>query len=180
MAPNVTSIDGGFLGNTSLQSIEIPATIIEVGVSAFQNASKLALVTFQANSKLTTINSLAFSNTKISTIAIPNLVTIINQGAFSLNKSLKTFVIPSTITVIAPDLLEGSSNVKEIIIPDSIITIGDNAFKDMTTIKKIIIPSSVQTIGPNSFTGTTQLSDITMSYIFEGNNTVKYGLAQEQ
>ena len=180
MAPNVTTINGAFLGSTFLESIEIPATVIEVGVSAFQNASKLASVTFQTNSKLTTINNLAFSNTKIVSIAIPNLVTTINQGAFSLNKSLTTFVIPSTITVVAPNLLEGSSNIKEIIIPDSIITIGDNAFKDMTTIKKIIVPGSVQTIGANSFSGTTQLLDITMSYSFQGNNTLKYGFTQEQ
>jgi hypothetical protein len=50
----------------------------------------------------------------------------------------------------------------------------------MTTIKKIIVPGSVQTIGANSFSGTTQLLDITMSYSFQGDDTLKYGFTQTQ
>ncbi len=74
-------------GSPSL-TVEIPASVTEIGASAFEggysSTSKyLSAVTFEENSSLTTIGESAFTNSAITTINIPASVTSIGASAFS-------------------------------------------------------------------------------------------------
>ncbi len=64
-----------------LNSIVIPDSVVSIGYGAFED-SGLTSITFGENSQLTTINSLAFYQTKITSITIPSKVTYIGYESF--------------------------------------------------------------------------------------------------
>jgi len=121
--------------NSSLTSINIPASVTSIGDYAFQYSS-LSSITFDGNSVLTSIGNFAFSYSNISEIIIPPSVTSIGDYAFYLCVLLVNVQI---------DL---SSN---------LLSIGDNTFAG-TDITSINIPPSVQTIGNNAFNGIKNLN----------------------
>ena len=81
-------------------------------------------------------------------------ITKIGGKAFLINmnliKNVTTVTIPNTVTVIDDQALEAFYYLDSFVIPSSVIKIGDNAFT-YTKISKIIIPSSVKSIGSEAF-----------------------------
>ncbi len=90
----------------------------------------------------------SFENVGLTSITIPDSVTIIGASSFKGNE-LKSIIIPDSVTII------GASSFKEnelysIIIPDSVREIGSYAFSD-NRLSNIEIPNSVTRIGGFAF-----------------------------
>ena len=142
-APNVTSIaDAAFVSKDVLTSIAIPNKITSID-SSFNGVTSLTEVTFEPNSKLTTIGNQAFSRTKITSINIPSSVTSIGYSSFEGINSLTevTFERNSKLT-----------------------TIGNGAFYN-TSITSINIPSSVTSIEDNAFEAIHSLTEVTLNQV---------------
>jgi len=89
---------GVFEGCTSLTSITIPNSVTTIGKVAFASCSKLASVTFETTSKVTSIGEDAFSFcSSLTSIIIPSSVTSIGNNAFQDNKSLASVTFEGTI-----------------------------------------------------------------------------------
>ena len=58
-----------------ITSVSIGNTVTSIGTSAFQNATSLTSVTFQATSTVSTIGYKAFMDSGLTSITIPNTVT---------------------------------------------------------------------------------------------------------
>jgi len=77
----ITSIDGAFMGCTSLTSITIPAGITSIGTVTFANCTSLASITIPTD--VTEIGVSAFAKcTSLASITIPAGVTTIDGFAF--------------------------------------------------------------------------------------------------
>ena len=61
----VTIKDHAFKGLTEIDEIEFPATLQDVGASAFIGCTNLALIKFPKDSKLQTIEKHAFCKTRL-------------------------------------------------------------------------------------------------------------------
>lgn len=105
----------GFVGCTSLRSIIIPDSVLELGNSAFLDCTNLTSI--QLSNQLTTIEAGALKNTALSSISIPSTVTKIETEAISGCSSLRDIVCLSS----TPPAL-GSGNV-------------------LTTVQKIHVPA---------------------------------------
>jgi len=109
---SVNKIDmGAFSRTASLKKIHIPKLVEILPMAMFMKSPGLREVTFDADSRLKTIQQSAFSEaTDLETITIPAGVTQIQDGAFFNTSSLKviTFARHSNIAKIAPDAFEGS------------------------------------------------------------------------
>ena len=80
LGSNIASISqNSFRECKSLTSITIPASVTEIGVDAFTN-SGLASITFEPNSRLTTLGGGCFNSCKFSTIDIPDSCTQMTGG----------------------------------------------------------------------------------------------------
>jgi hypothetical protein len=77
-----TAIGGSAFDATALTSIIIPASVISIGVHAFNDCTSLTTVTFAAGSGLTAIGDYAFQQTALTSIIIPASVTSIGQYGF--------------------------------------------------------------------------------------------------
>ena len=76
--------------NTTLTSISIPNTVVEIGESAFEQCTALSTLRFASGSKLTTIGKQAFSQcSSITSLTIPDSARNIGDGAFGGLENLK-------------------------------------------------------------------------------------------
>ena len=78
----VVAIGESAFYESSITSIEIPASVKTIGNRAFQNCYSLISVTFDEGSKLTSIGNNAFYYCGIESISIPASVETIGYGAF--------------------------------------------------------------------------------------------------
>ena len=94
-----------------------------------------------------------FSSTSITSVVIPEGVTVIGNSAFSSCYSLTSVTLPSTLKEIGASAFYhcNSSYFTAITFPAGLTTIGDNAFQYCYALQSIKLPDSVTTIGNCAF-----------------------------
>ena len=94
----------------------------------------------------------AFKNNKLTSVVIPNGITIINKEAFS-NNQLTNVTIPNSVKSIEEGAFK-NNHLTNVTIPNSVKSIEEMAFSGnrLTNISiPIIIPESVTSIDGNAF-----------------------------
>jgi hypothetical protein len=145
-------------------SVTIPASVTSIADSAFENATSITAVTFQAGSELETIGVYAFDNaTSLTSITIPATVTSIGGYAFYGATSLTTvnFQAGSNLKTVGRAAFYRATSLTSITIPATVTSIGGYAFYGATSLASITIPASVTSIGGFAFLSATSLTTVT-------------------
>ena len=100
---------------------------------------------------ITSIGNNAFNNCSTETIAIPNSVARIGQGAFKECRNLTSIEIPDGVTSIEADTFDSCVSLTSIEIPDGVTRIGSLAFRYCHSLTSIVIPDSVTSIETMAF-----------------------------
>ena len=179
--PNFSSLDGILFNKTQTQLIQcptskmgiysIPSTVTSIGISAFDNCSKLSNVIIP--SSITSIGYDAFYFCYgLTTLTIPSSVKSIANGAFFRCSGLKTVSIPSSVTSIGIDAFRGSSGLITVDPSNPNYSSLDGILFDKAQTLLIhcpvskagtyFIPSSVTSIGFNAFFLCSGLTAITI------------------
>lgn len=120
--------------------------VTEIGASAFKNCTRLSSI--QMPEGLTIINNSAFEGcTGLESIKIPNSVETIYYAAFKGCRLLEKVELATGLKVIGGNN-EGST--------------GSGAFENCTALTSIIIPGSVTTIHASAFRGCTALERVSL------------------
>ena len=178
-----------------LESLTIPANVKKIYKYAFSDCAKLKSVTFAKNSKLTAIESGAFSHcTSLKAIKLPDSVKSIGGGAFSGCSQLSDISFPKAIEFIGANafyetgaygnknnwsdrmfylcdcLLDTDKNLNRssFTVREGTVYIGENVFVRAEYFTEIHIPASVKRIDVNAF------------YLQYKIKTVYYGGTEEQ
>lgn len=108
----VTSIgDGAFYGFSGIQSVQIPKSVISIGIRAFGSCKNLKTVETKAQ---TAYLGDAFVNCiGLESIVIPNGVETISRS-FSGCINLKTITLPITVETILEDSFDGCSSLADV------------------------------------------------------------------
>ena len=110
---------------------------------------------------LTIIGSYAFQNCiKCTEFTIPNSVQSIGDYAFNNCTSLASIVIPESVTSIWECAFSGCTSLTSIIIPEKVTRIGIGAFSGCTSLASIVIPEGVTSIVHSAFQNCTSLASI--------------------
>ncbi len=104
----------------------------------------------------------AYASNDLTSITIPNSVTIIGQNAFNKCTSLTSINIPNSVTEIYSWAFSGCTGLTSVSIPNSVSSIYDSAFSDCTGLKSISIPNSVTSLY-KTFSGCTGLTLVNIS-----------------
>lgn len=117
LSSKITSIgDFAFYG-TGLTSINIPAVVSEIGVSAFSGCKDLSsLKVNSSNNDFISIDNVLFSADKSRLIS------------YASGKADTAYIIPAEVKTIDAQAFTSLSSLTEITIPENITTIGENAF----------------------------------------------------
>ena len=159
--------ENAFKDKTILKTVKIPASIIDIGESAFEGCTNLTAVGSLTTKDLQ-IGSSAFKDcTKLANIVIPSRTSVVGANAFygcnsSQGGPTVNITKPSTTlssTTIADNLLNGQY-VKNIVLGSGITTIGQGAFKDISNLSSVTLPASLTTIGATAFQGCTSLTSV--------------------
>ncbi len=142
---NQTIGDNAFNGCTSLTSVSLPTTLKSIGMNAFKNCA-------------------------ITTLTIPEGVTLISQSAFENNDNLTSVSLPGTLTQISniysgyTGAFEGCAKLKTVTINagSNDAVIGYRTFQDCPSLQSIVIPSNYTTIYYGAFQNCTSLRSMTL------------------
>lgn len=169
LGDEVTGIGNYTFAGSSIQSINIPATVTRIGDSAFASCSKLTSVNIPKD--VTSIGDNAYQNcTALTTIQIEpgNRVydsredcnAIIKTADNALLSGCQTTVIPNSVTAIGDQAFYNCVGLTSLIIPNSVTSIGDSAFYSCTDLTSISIPNSLTSIGHSTFCGCRGLTSV--------------------
>lgn len=154
----VSSIDGMiFYKNEKLKSVQLPDTLVGIGVDAFAFCKSLESVNIPKSIK---DFSPAFRGCeKLQAIVIPEGVERIEQGMFRDCTALKNVTLPNGLRSINGGAFENCASLEKIAIPDGVVEIGANAFGGCTALSEMSLPESVTYIGASAFGNTSVYND---------------------
>ena len=164
-----------FDGDTTIETLYIPNTLKKIGTYAFRENTSLISITFEENSQLETIDMyafynassltgvilpdqlkvigiLAFRNTAITEIVIPNSVVTIDNYAFEMCYDLEVvyFETGSSLQTLGIGVFS-RTGVIDIVLPSSLTSIGNYCFQINASLLSVYIPESVIYVGSNLF-----------------------------
>ena len=101
-------------------------------------------------------------STELTSITIPESLTVLCGATFQNCSSLTSINLPDTITSIRHETFFGCTSLSSITIPNSVTTIEHSAFYNCDSLTNIVIPNSVTSIGFNAFYGCDNLTTLTV------------------
>jgi hypothetical protein len=158
---NLTSLGrAAFAKCTSLTSVNMENcdSLTELAYAAFSDDSMMNEVIFPKN--LEKISEYAFSGTALSTMDIPDGVTVVENNAFENCGSLVEVNFPESLVEISDSTFRGCA-IESLTFPDNLVTIGNYAFADNISLNAVDISPSVKTIGIRCFN-----NDISLLKVF--------------
>lgn len=102
--------------------------------------------------RVTEIGALAFENSNVKTVQLPDSVTRIGMGAFKNCRSLESVELSKSLNAIEKQAFFKCENLPRITLPETLVAIGDEAFYSCGNLSGVIIPDSVISIGKYVFT----------------------------
>ena len=163
--------------NTSLSTVQLPASVQKIGNAAFAGCSALTSVVMPTSlvsmgegvfASCTALNSIDLSGcgvaelpawsfsgcAQLQRVVLSEPMTTIGEGAFYYCTSLGSLVLPADITLIEGFAFAGCSGLNEIaFIPEAVETIERYAFYNNTQAGSVYIPAQVSYIGDHAFDG---------------------------
>ena len=120
---------------TALTRLVLPASMKEIGSSAFEDCHQLRNVQF--NTGLQNIKDHAFKNSGLVSLELPNDIKEIGEWAF-----------------------EGCASLKSVQIPSSVTNLGMGAFYYCTALESVVIPTTLTNFNDRTFNGCRNLSAV--------------------
>ena len=148
----------------------------EVYLVTYNGSSSDLILPYNCNGKNYAINQYAFYYcTGLTSITIPDGVTIIGNEAFSGCEGLTSVTIPDSVKNIGNSVFSGCKGLTSVTIPDSVTSIGNYAFYNCSGLTEITIPDSVTSIGERAFSGCSGLTSITFTGTMAQWNAISKG-----
>ena len=144
----------------SLSYISIPDSVERIGERAFNGCSALAHITIPKSVK--EIDRMAFADSNLENIQLPDTVTRIEEGTFGLCTNLKNVILPDSLKYIGSRTFSECTSLEYIDIPSSVEDIDDHAFEQCRKLKSIVLPYSSTGISMYTFYGCQNLRQITI------------------
>lgn len=111
---------------------------------------------------VTVIKEFAFENcSRLENITLPKNLKYIGDCAF-LGNGIKSIVIPDSVEYIKGGAFYSCMKLESITLPKNLKNIEDSTFEDCNSLTGIVIPDSVEVIGRSAFKSCHVLSDVTL------------------
>lgn len=164
---SVTSIcDYAFYACANLESVDASnSKITSIGSTSFgvdtPGSSKLSSVLLP-NNTLTTISGMAFMYcSALTSIALPNTITTIEDGAFVM-AGITSVNMPNNLTALGRNVFAYCTSLASVSLESNTLdTIGEGCFQNCSALTTLSIPSNIKTIGYSAFKDCTGITNVT-------------------
>ncbi len=119
---------------SGLESIEIPASVTEVGSSSL----------YSGNGPFKDCDAL-------KTVKLPQGVETLPDHLLAGITGLEKLELPNSLTAVPAEFASYCTSLKEVTIPESVTYIGEEAFKGCTSLESVDIPKTVTKLGTKCF-----------------------------
>ena len=134
-----------------------------ISITRYYGSAKEIVIPKKIKGKrVTGIYTLAFYESKLTSVIIPDSVTSIGDGAFFDCDFLTSVTIPDSVTSIGDGAFFNCDFLTSVTISDSVTSIGKKAFYRCASIETITIPDGVTGIGDCAFHTCINLESVTI------------------
>ncbi len=156
----VTSIPGSaFSDFTSLESVDLPASLQSIGGSAFADCTSLESVDLPEG--IATIADGTFSDCRgLSDVDLPESLESIGGSAFYGCTSLQSIDLPEGLESIGDSAFENCTSLQSVDLPEGLESIGDSAFEKCASLKAVAFEGDSGTIGKEAFSKCVSLQSV--------------------
>ena len=138
-----------FAGNTSVERVDIPASVLEMGERNFEYCHSLRDVRIAAdNPNFAAQDGMVFDKQFIA--------VLFTYG------NLSTYNLPESVLAVAPFAFFGNEGLVSIDLPFGVTNLGEYSFAECTSLSSVGIPDSVSDIGRGAFSGCTALTQVSL------------------
>ncbi|WP_294818504.1 leucine-rich repeat protein [uncultured Flavobacterium sp.] len=132
----------------TLTTIILPTNGAITSIGKYAFSSNTALTTFNIPASVTNIKDFAFNGctSLVGTLTIPNTVQTLGPNVFT-NTRYTTVVLPQALTTIPDSMVNDNPNLTTMEIPATVTSIGNGVFRNCPLITSVILPAGLQTIG---------------------------------
>ena len=155
---------------------QLVTNLNSMGVTANESEKLNTLVPKVLKCKTDVIWSQDTVSTEVTSVNIPNGVTLIEPSAFDGCTNLSSITIPNSVTSIGSDAFMACKSLTSITIPDSVTSISDGAFYDCSSLSSVTIGNGVMSIGDLAFAFCTSLAHIYYKGTKEQWNAITKGM----
>ena len=134
----------------ALKRLTVKNGVTKIGQGAFYQFEQLKYVTFPDTRLF--IEDTAFSNTRLSSVRIPDSVICIGRNAFSNCDKLVKVVCGKSLVRIKADAFSSCKRLSYVGLSDGLKYIGDHAFSGCKSLRSISL-SNIEYIGERAFEG---------------------------
>lgn len=135
---------------SALAHLVLPASMREIGSSAFEDCHQLRNVQF--NTGLQNIKDHAFKNSGLVFLELPNDIKEIGEWAFEGCASLKTVQIPPSVTSLGMGAFYHCIALESVVIPTTLTNFNDRTFNGCRNLSAVYyLGSSCPSLGQNTF-----------------------------
>jgi len=168
----VTSIGQYALSDSLIESVALPASVVEINSFAFNNAKKLVRITVcDDNPEYCDVDGVLFSKDMTELIRfpmhkaaeiyeVPASVTKIAANAFCDCEFVRRIILSHGVVSVGTNCFCGCELLTSIYFPNSVVFISDFAMSGCSNLHVVRFGSSVSKIGYNIFSGCTSLKEI--------------------
>ncbi len=149
-----------FLNCVSLEQIEIPDTVTQLG-TAFIASTSVRRMVLPAGVTMIDANTFNGCTSLVEVVLPPNLKTIC-YWAFQGCVALTSITFPESLETIEHEAFEGCTALKAVILPAGLKKMEYGAFKNCTALQTVELPALIETIPYELFFGCTSLQQITL------------------
>lgn len=111
---------------------------------------------------VTTVQSNAFKDNEITSISLPNTVSVMGEACFESCSSLKSAVLPSGLTSLGKSCFYDCRNLASVTLPEGITRLADFCFAECTSLSSITLPNSITDMGFRCFFRCSGLESVTL------------------
>ncbi len=160
----VTTLETNAIYNIrSLQSVELPDSLIYIDGNPFYSCGELSSITVSAgHPTLAVVDGVLFRKADNELLCyprglaataydIPHGVTTISDYAFHACSQLASVVFPDTLTAIGDYAFNYCEALTDITLPDSLLEIGEEAFFGCKKLTTVDLPGRLKTLGSVAF-----------------------------
>ena len=153
-------IDYGFLANTSIEEIVIPASVTHLYNGVFTGCASLKNVVFEGS--VASVGLQQFQNcTALVSVDLGQIQQLSNK-MFAGCTSLTSITIPGTVKTVNDTVFDGCTALASVTIEDGVTVIGASMFSNCTALTSVSIPSTVTEIKGYAFNSCTAMKSITL------------------